>query len=128
MLPGYLPLTPGNGIPFGGPQNFLQFYQDFSWTKGRHTFRYGGSYDYQRDNRTFGAYETPVASFAASGGIKSSSVNNFLNGNLGQFQGAQVAPAGLFLQTLQTDHLQVARHARLAGPRRHRLVVFDALE
>jgi hypothetical protein len=29
MLPGYLPLNPGNGIPFGGPQNFLQFYQDF---------------------------------------------------------------------------------------------------
>lgn len=95
MLPGYLPLTPGNGIPFGGPQNFLQAYQDFSWIKGKHAFRFGGSYDYQRDNRTFGAYQTPVASFAATGGISSASLNNFLNGNLGQFQGA-IDPQGKF--------------------------------
>lgn len=95
MLPGYLPTSPGNGIPFGGPQNFLQFYQDMSISKGRHTLRWGGSYDYQRDNRTFGAYETPVASFAAKGGIASKSVANFLNGNLGQFQGA-IYPQGKF--------------------------------
>jgi hypothetical protein len=95
MLPGYLPLNPGSGIPFGGPQNFLQFYQDLTWTQGRHTFRYGGSYNYQRDNRTFGAYETPVASFAAKGGIASASLNNFLNGNLGQFQSA-IYPQGHF--------------------------------
>ena len=57
MLPGYLSLTPGSGIPFGGPQNFLQYYQDWSHVMGRHTLRFGGSYNYQRDNRTFGAYE-----------------------------------------------------------------------
>lgn len=95
MLPGYLPTAPGNGIPFGGPQNFLQFYQDFSKLKGKHILRFGGSYDYQRDNRTFGAYETPVASFAAKGGIATASLNNFLNGTLGQFQGA-IDPQGKF--------------------------------
>jgi len=28
VLPGYLPTAPGSGIPFGGPQNFLQAYED----------------------------------------------------------------------------------------------------
>ncbi|HLZ14021.1 MAG TPA: TonB-dependent receptor [Candidatus Acidoferrum sp.] len=95
-LPGYLPFSPGNGIPFGGPQNFVQAYEDLSWTKGRHTLRFGGSYDYQRDNRTFGAYETPVGSFAVSGTkVKNSSLNNFLNGQFAEFQGA-IFPQGHF--------------------------------
>src|SRR3989454_1380645 len=96
VLPGYLPTTPGNGIPFGGPQNFVQAYQDWSDVKGRHTIRWGGSYDYQRDNRTFGAYETPVASFRTSGSSwTSTGVRNFLNGQLGQFQAA-IDPQGHF--------------------------------
>jgi outer membrane receptor protein involved in Fe transport len=95
MLPGYLSLTPGNGIPFGGPQNFLQFYQDWSHSMGRHSLRFGGSYDYQRDNRTFGAYETPVGAFSRSGGIADASLNRFLGGYWGQFQGA-IFPQGHF--------------------------------
>ena len=95
MLPGYLPLTPGNGIPFGGPQNFVQTYEDLSYVKGRHTFRFGGSYDYQRDNRTFGAYETPVAAFSTTGGIANTSINRFLNGTLGTFTAA-INPQGQF--------------------------------
>ena len=31
-LPGYDPYTPGNSIPFGGPQNFVELYQDFTKT------------------------------------------------------------------------------------------------
>ncbi|MBI4894055.1 MAG: carboxypeptidase regulatory-like domain-containing protein [Acidobacteria bacterium] len=57
-LPGYVPFSPGSGIPFGGPQNFVQLYQDFSYLKSRHQLRFGGSYNYLRDNRTFGAYQT----------------------------------------------------------------------
>ena len=94
-LPGYSSLTPGNGIPFGGPQNFIQLYQDLSTTKGRHTFRYGGSYNYQRDNRTFGAYENPVGALARTGGVKNSSINNLLDGQLAVFQGA-IDPQGHF--------------------------------
>ena len=56
-LPGYLPTAPGSGIPFGGPQNFGEAYQDFSYTKGKHELRFGGTAEYLRDNRTFGAYE-----------------------------------------------------------------------
>jgi hypothetical protein len=95
-LPGYLPFTPGNGIPFGGPQNFVQAYQDLTWVKGRHTFRFGGSYNYQRDNRTFGAYETPVGAFQVSGGtVGNTGLNNFLNGQWALFQSA-IDPQGHF--------------------------------
>jgi hypothetical protein len=95
-LPGFLPFTPGNGIPFGGPQNFVQAYQDLSWVKGRHAFRFGGSYNYQRDNRTFGAYETPVGAFQVSGGsVGNTGLNNLLNGQWALFQSA-INPQGHF--------------------------------
>jgi Carboxypeptidase regulatory-like domain len=96
MMPGYLPTTPGNGIPFGGPQNFIQYYQDWSHVMGRHTLRFGGSYNYIQDNRTFGAYETPVGAFATSGsGINNTTLNRFLGGYWGLFQGA-IYPQGNF--------------------------------
>ncbi len=57
MLPGYLPQSTGNAIPFGGPQNIGQIAHDVSWTHGKHQFKFGGQYIYLRDNRVFGAYE-----------------------------------------------------------------------
>ncbi len=57
VMPGYGPTSPGNALPFGGPQNFGQLYQDFQFVKGKHEIRFGGSQTYIRDNRTFGAYE-----------------------------------------------------------------------
>ncbi len=56
-MPGYGPTSPGSSIPFGGPQNFGQLYEDLSFTVGKHEIRWGGSQTYLRDNRTFGAYE-----------------------------------------------------------------------
>jgi hypothetical protein len=91
-LPGYLPYSPGNGIPFGGPQNFLEFYQDNTYSFGKHNFRFGGTYTYLRDNRTFGAYETAVE---VLGNSFSKGVENFLSGQLYQFQAA-VYPQGKF--------------------------------
>ncbi len=55
-FPGYLPFSPGNAIPFGGPQSLTQLYQDQTWTKGAHDFRFGGSFVHIGDTRTFGAY------------------------------------------------------------------------
>lgn len=69
LYPGYNPSTPGNGGAFGGPQNLLQLYEDLTYTKGKHSFRFGGTYDYQRDNRTYAAYQTAVDSLAASTGL-----------------------------------------------------------
>ena len=90
-MPGYSPFTPGNAIPFGGPQNFVQAYQDLSSTHGRHTFRFGGNYTYIRDNRTFGAYEEAVESLSTKN--FRTSMENFLDGVLGQFQAA-IDPQG----------------------------------
>jgi outer membrane receptor protein involved in Fe transport len=59
-FPGYNPFTPGNGGAFGGPQNLLQFYEDLSYIHGKHSLRFGGTYDYERDNRTYAAYQTAV--------------------------------------------------------------------
>jgi outer membrane receptor protein involved in Fe transport len=94
LLPGYLPTAPGSGIPFGGPQNFGEFYQDFSVTRGRHEFRFGGTAEYLRDNRTFGAYEENTQSFGVSGNT-GEGLDNFL---LGQLQEDQIAmyPQGKF--------------------------------
>lgn len=91
-LPGYNPYSPGNGIPFGGPQNFLQVYHDTTFIYGKHNIRFGGSFTYLRDNRTFGAYETAVE---AVGNNFARGMENFLTGNLYQFQAA-VNPQGKF--------------------------------
>lgn len=57
MLPGYLPTSTGNAVPFGGPQNVFQIGEGLSWSKGNHQFKFGGEYVYTQDNRVFGAYE-----------------------------------------------------------------------
>jgi hypothetical protein len=92
--PGYLSNSPGNAIPFGGPQNLYQAYQDLSWTKGKHQFRFGGDYIQTRDNRTFGAYETAVESLSQSGSY-SEAVDNLVGGTLGLFEAA-VNPQGKY--------------------------------
>lgn len=91
--PGYDPLSPGNGIPFGGPQNFVQLYQDMSWTRGNHNIRFGGSFEYLRDNRTFGAYET-AGEYLGSGST-GSAIDGLLSGDLDRFQAA-IYPQGKY--------------------------------
>jgi outer membrane receptor protein involved in Fe transport len=81
-FPGYLPTSPGNGIPFGGPQNFLQGFEDINWTRGSHTYRFGGQYVHIRDNRTFGAYQYASAVLGTNAGA---ALNNFVSGNLRRF-------------------------------------------
>jgi len=93
-LPGYLPYTPGSGIPFGGPQNFIQLYQDMNWSKGKHQFRFGGSYNYIRDNRTFGAYMEPTMALNTTAGW-GRAFDNLLLGQAARFNGA-VYPQGKY--------------------------------
>ena len=101
IFPGYNAYTPGNAVPFGGPQNLYQIYEDLSWTKGRHQFKFGGAYLQMRDNRIFGAYENPIeplgTSFAGNAGYSNytSALFNLVNGNIYTFQGA-VYPQGKF--------------------------------
>jgi outer membrane receptor protein involved in Fe transport len=92
-LPGYLPFSPGSAIPFGGPQNVGQVYEDLNWTRGSHTVRFGGTYVYQQDNRAFGAFQNAVANFGSSSNTLA--FNNFVSGNLRSFQVA-IDPQGNF--------------------------------
>ena len=92
IFPGYSETTPGNGIPFGGPQNLYQFYDDLSWTIGRHQFKFGGQFIQLRDNRVFGAYENPVMLLGTN---VAKGLSNLISGNIYQFQGA-VYPQGKF--------------------------------
>ena len=106
-LPGYISDSPGSGIPFGGPQNFLQLYQDVNWTRGNHQLRFGGVYIHIRDNRTFGAYEYADAALGATqvGGL-----NNLVAGQLFNFTVA-VFPQGKF-----PCHVDILTGARLVTP------------
>jgi outer membrane receptor protein involved in Fe transport len=91
-FPGYNAFTPGNAIPFGGPQNFGILTQDWTRIWGKHSFRFGGQFTYIQDNRTFGAYENAVEGLGTS---TSSALNNFLLGQLHEFESA-VYPQGKF--------------------------------
>lgn len=93
-MPGYLPYSPGNGIPFGGPQNFIQLYQDMSYVKGKHQLRFGGSYTYIRDNRSFGAYQEPVMALNTTSRF-GPAIDNLLRGQAARFNGA-VYPQGKY--------------------------------
>ena len=92
IYPGYSELTPGNAIPFGGPQNLYQFHDDLSWSRGRHQFKFGGQFIQLRDNRVFGAYENSVEGLGTN---LTSSLENLVAGNIYQFQGA-VYPQGKY--------------------------------
>jgi hypothetical protein len=81
QFPGYSATTPGNSLPFGGPQNFIEVGEDLSWSKGKHQFSFGGTFLFLKDNRSFGAYEESVDSLVQSG--TTGALQNFLAGNLG---------------------------------------------
>ena len=95
-LPGYSCTTPGNAIPFGGPQNVFQFSQSVSWNHGKHDFRFGGMYMWTKDNRTFGAYQNAVEALEPNGfNTIDGGINNLVNGDMGWFQ-VVIDPQGKF--------------------------------
>jgi len=91
-FPGYSQFTPGNAIPFGGPQNIGQVSEDVNWNKGKHQFRFGGQYVYIQDNRAFGAYQNATEQLGSN---KATGLSNFVAGQLLLFQGA-IFPQGKF--------------------------------
>ena len=92
VMPGYGPTTPGNALPFGGPQNFGQLYQDLSFIVGKHEIRWGGSQTYLRDNRSFGAYEESDNILGKSIGT---GLDNFAAGQEYEFSNA-INPQGKY--------------------------------
>jgi len=86
-FPGYLPWSPGSAIPFGGPQNLMQIYQDQTWVRGKHDIRFGGSYVRIADDRTFGAYANSVEALNTTSNALVS-LNNLVQGQILRFQTA----------------------------------------
>jgi len=95
-LTGYSCTTPGASIPFGGPQNVLQFAQSFSINVGKHEFRFGGQYIYTRTTEPSAPTRTPCKRWSpAVNGSVASAVENLLTGHAGWFQ-VVVDPQGKF--------------------------------
>ena len=92
-LPGYLPTSPGNALPFGGPSNTYQFLQDFGYTIHTHTFHAGGAFFQLRDNRVFGASENATQLIAKSGTALGTALTALQAGNVYSF-GVAVNPQG----------------------------------
>ena len=66
QMPGLENTGPGSGgLPFGGWQNTVQFEDDLSWTKGRHTMKFGGQFSYIQLNYAYGAYQQAVEQLAS---------------------------------------------------------------
>jgi hypothetical protein len=67
-MPGLQNLSePGEGgLPYGGPQNTIQIVPDISWTKGKHSLRFGGVYTYIQENAAYGAYVQAVEQLGAN--------------------------------------------------------------
>jgi len=92
VFPGYNETTPGASIPFGGPQNLYQFYDDASWTLGKHQFKFGGQFVHIRDNRVFGAYLNAVEQLGTN---LATGLTNLKNGTIFTWQDA-IYPQGKF--------------------------------
>jgi len=92
-FPGYSATSPGNAIPFGGPQNFIEIGEDLAWTKGKHQFVFGGNFLYIKDNRIFGAYEEAVDGLVQSG--TKGAMENFVAGGMAYLNVA-INPEGAY--------------------------------
>ena len=91
LLPGFFSATPANGgLPFGGPQNTIQYNQDLSLTRGRHQFQFGAQVLYIQENSAYGAYAQANEQLGKN---QSQGLANLATGNLYQFQAA-VNPQG----------------------------------
>ncbi|HEY0784705.1 MAG TPA: TonB-dependent receptor, partial [Acidobacteriaceae bacterium] len=91
QLPGFYDTSPANGgLPFGGPQNTIQYNQDLNLTKGRHNLQFGGQILYIQENAAYGAYAQANEQL---GNNQPTGLQNLLTGHLFQFQAA-VNPKG----------------------------------
>lgn len=92
-LPGYLPCSPGLGLPAPELEQLYDFKPNMTWIKGNHNVRFGGQFVRLNDDTVFGAYQN--ASEGLSGGSFAQAQANFLSGTTVRHQVA-VDPQGKF--------------------------------
>ncbi len=115
-FPGYLPFSPGNALPFGGPQNLTQFQEDLNWTVKTHSLHFGGQFLQTRDNRLFGAYENSVEQVAKNGTGEAAALARLQAGTLYSFQGAVNPQGKLPCPTNEAGKTQVSPDCTLTLP------------
>jgi hypothetical protein len=90
-LPGFYDTNPANGgLPFGGPQNTIQWNQDVNYTKGKHGMQFGAQVLYIQDNNAYGAYAQADEQLGVN---RTAGLQAFLTGTLFEFSAA-VNPNG----------------------------------
>jgi hypothetical protein len=90
-LPGFYDTNPADGgLPYGGPQNVIQWNQDLNFIKGKHSMQFGGQVLYIQDNNAYGAYAQADEQLGIN---RTAGLQAFLTGTLYQFQAA-VSPNG----------------------------------
>jgi hypothetical protein len=90
-LPGFYNTNPGNGgLPYGGPQNTIQYNQDVNLQKGTHSIQAGGQLVYIQDNNAYGAYAQAGEQLGVN---EQSGLAALNNGSLFEFEAA-VNPNG----------------------------------
>ncbi len=91
QLPGFYDENPANGgLPYGGPQNTVQFNEDVNILKGRHAMQFGAAILYIQDNNAYGAYAQANEQLGQS---RAAGLSALGTGNLFEFQAA-VNPQG----------------------------------
>ena len=91
-------------LPFGGPQNTIQFEQDVSWTKGKHNMRFGGQFTYLQLNIPFAAYSQADEYLGTGLGPALSAMTT---GTLQYFEAA-INPQGKFPCATNPDGSEIA--------------------
>ena len=88
---------PGTGfpLPYGGPQNVIQWNQEVNWSKKAHSFQFGSQVLYIQENRTFGAYAQATEQLAGSVTGDTTGYPGLFSGILGTFSTA-INPEGAY--------------------------------
>jgi hypothetical protein len=90
-LPGFYDTNPADGgLPFGGPQNTIQWNQDLNFNKGLHSMQFGGQILYIQDNEAYGAYAQGNEQLGIS---RTAGLNALVTGQMYEFTAA-VNPKG----------------------------------
>ncbi|MGE0407032.1 MAG: TonB-dependent receptor [Candidatus Korobacteraceae bacterium] len=87
VLPGYAPSDCASlALPGGGPQNNYSLWTGFTYSAGRHIWKWGAYGRHLRDNRSFGAFANAFSS--------TSSVQGLLRGRVDQIFAVAIDPRG----------------------------------
>lgn len=93
IFPGFFATNPDgltNGLPFGGPENTIQWNQDVDYSHGTHELQFGTQVLYLQDNQAAGLFAQADEQLGTD---QASSLEGFLNGTSERFAGA-VYPQG----------------------------------